>query len=102
MKYIEKIKRTYENRVSIEYEYINENTIYIRNITSSFKKEGNGTKALKNFLNEFKMCNIYLCASDEHGTDKNILFKWYEKMGFSICEDVINNLCMTHIKKRSV
>lgn len=99
VRYIEKIKRTYENMVVIEYEYINKNTIYIRNINSSFKQEGNGTKALKSFLDEFKMCNIYLAASNEHGTDEDILFKWYKNLGFSLCDDVINNLCMTHLKE---
>lgn len=99
MKYIEKIKRTYENRVVIEYEYIDTKSIYIRNIKSSFKREGNGTASLQDFLSEFENYNIYLCATDEHGTEKKILDRWYAKMGFSLCDKVINNICMTHIKQ---
>lgn len=99
MRYIEKLTRTYENNVVIEYEYINKNTIYIRNIKSTFKQEGNGTEALQDFLSEFEDYNIYLCATDEHGTDEKVLFKWYEKMGFTLCEDVVNNLSMTHCRK---
>lgn len=100
MKHIEKITRTYENRVVIEYEYIDAKNIYIRNIKSSFKQEGNGTEALKNFLSDFKDYNIYLCATDEYGTDKKILDRWYVKIGFCPCDEVINNLCMTHVLDR--
>lgn len=100
MKHIEKITRTYENRVIIEYEYIDSNNIYIRNIKSSFKQEGNGTEALQDFLFEFKDYDIYLCATDEHGTNKEILDRWYAKMGFSLCDKVINNICMTHTKQK--
>lgn len=99
MRHIEKIIRTYENMVVIEYEYIDASNIYIRNIKSSFKQEGNGTEALQDFITDFKDCNIYLCATDEHGTDKKILNRWYEKIGFSLCDEVMNNICMTHVLK---
>lgn len=100
MKHIEKVIRTYENMVVIEYEYIDASNIYIRNIKSSFKQEGNGTEALQDFLSEFKDYDIYLCATDEHGTNKEILNRWYAKMEFSLCDKVINNICMTHIKQK--
>lgn len=101
MIYIEKITRTYENRVIIEYEYVNAEIIYIRSIKSSFKREGNATKALQNFLSEFKEYTIYLCATDEHGTKREVLDRWYEKMGFDTCNKIINNICMTHVKNKA-
>ena len=100
MKHIEKVIRTYENMVVIEYEYIDTSNIYICSIKSSFKQEGNGTEALQDFITEFKNYNIYLCATGEHGTNKDILYRWYAKMGFSICDKAIKNICMTHIKPK--
>lgn len=102
MRYIEKLVRTYENNVIVEYEYIGKNIIHIRKIRSSFRQEGNGTKALQSFIDEFREYNLYLNASSEHGTDENVLHRWYEKLGFATCEEVINNLCMTHVLKAKV
>ena len=99
MKHIEKIIRSYENWVVIEYEYLNQNSIYIRSIKSSCSKMGNGTELLKDFLSEFKEYDIYLYATDEHGTDLEVLNKWYKKLGFDTCDKVINNLCTTHLRK---
>ena len=98
--YYEIIKRTYNNVVTIEYEYLNEHNVYIHSIVSPvIKREGRGTEALQEFLQEFEKYNIYLYSSDECRTDKAILDKWYEKNGFVKCNNHLLKYNVTHWKK---
>jgi hypothetical protein len=80
--FFEEIERVYSNGVTIKYERLNENDIFLHTIKSNIRMQGNATTALKAFLDEFKTFNIYIFSSSELGTDKNILDKWYEKLGF--------------------
>lgn len=86
--YSEIITRNYNNNVTIKYEIINNYDIYIVAINSSFKQQGNATKSLNLFLEEFSNKNIYLFASSENGTDLKILNKWYESLGFDKCKNL--------------
>lgn len=83
--YYEKVKRVYLNGVTVEYEKFSETDIYIHSIHSQLKHQGRGTDALKHFLQENNNCDIYLFASSEHGTDVEMLNKWYKKLGFECC-----------------
>jgi hypothetical protein len=78
----EEIKRTYDNGVTIVYEDLGNNSIYIHSIFSLIKRQGNANITLNAFLDEFKTKNIFLFSSSELGTDKQTLDTWYEKFGF--------------------
>lgn len=88
LSFYEESKRVYSNSVSITYEKINDEDLYIHSVISTLKRDGRGTVALKQFLNEFKVYNIYILSSSELGTSNEILDKWYEKLGF---EKVVNS-----------
>lgn len=101
LSYHETIKRTYSNNVTIIYEIIDNDNIYIHSIESFIKQLGNGTNALNSFIVKFDKFNIYVFSSSELGTDKEILDRWYEKLNFKR----INNLDnipynITHVKYR--
>ena len=104
MNWHEEIRRGYDNGVAITYESIDEENLYIHSITSMNKMNGIGTETFINFLNEFKGKNIYIFSSDELGTDKKILDKWYKKLGFIVCSNDIGGIpynC-THVKVKSI
>lgn len=102
LKYNEEIVRTYSNFVTITYEYIDNATIYINLIRSDIPNKGNGTQAMNQFLYENKEYNIYIFSSNELGTAKEILDKWYKSLGFVECDNINFKYNVTHVKKRNV
>jgi hypothetical protein len=82
LSFYEELKRVYSNRVTIIYEHINDESLYLHSIISTRRREGNADEALNDFLEEFKTKNVYVFSSSELGFDKAILDKWYEKLGF--------------------
>ncbi len=88
MNFYEKIIRQYSNRVSIMYEVIDENNIYINSILSVHKRKGYANDSMRQFINEHKDKNIFLFSSSELGTDRSILDKWYKHLGFEEHENV--------------
>lgn len=100
LSYYEKIERHYSNGVLIIYENIDVENLYIHTITSLCPKQGNATMALNAFLNEFKKENIYIFSTSELGTSKEVLNKWYEKMGFIRVNNLIHiPYNITHLKQ---
>lgn len=100
MKFREECLRIYDNMVTIKYEKIGSDKIYIHSITSLNKKQGNATKSLEHFITEFSGYDIYLYSSAELGTEKDILDRWYSKLGFKKCNrnDLPYNI--THVLER--
>lgn len=86
MEYYETITRSYVNGVRIGYEFLSEKEIYIHSVESRIKKCGNGTDAMQHFIQSFSGYNIYLYSSDELGTGREILDKWYSRLGFLDCD----------------
>ena len=86
MEYYEITTRSYANGVEVGYEFLSEKEVYIHSIESHLKKCGNGTDAMKHFIQSFSGFNIYLYSSDELGTGREILDKWYSSMGFLDCD----------------
>lgn len=99
MAFYEMIVRSYANGVRIEYEFLSEKVLYIHFIESHLKKRGNGTEALKHFIHTFSGFDIYIYSSDELGTDKEVLDRWYSSLGFLECNNRNLKYNVTHYIK---
>jgi hypothetical protein len=100
LSWCEEIKRLYNNGVTIIYEIIDKDNIYLHSINSICKKKGYGTETLNNFIKEFEEKNIYIFSSSELGTDRELLNNWYEKLGFIRTENLDHiPYNITHFKK---
>ena len=97
--YYENIIRTYNNLVTINYEFV-DNYIFLDSIVASIKKDGRGTEALVSFLEDFKQYDIYIFCSNELGTDAGILDKWYQSLGFEKCSHKNMKYNVTHVKRK--
>ena len=100
LKYHEERVRKYSNLVTITYECIEDAVIYINSIRSEIPNRGNGTQAMKKFLDEHKKYDIYIFSSSELGTSKEVLDKWYESLGFMKCDRKDLKYNVTHMKPK--
>lgn len=102
MYFTEEITRNYSNMVKIVYEIIDEHRVYIHSIISNIQRQGNATQALQSFLEEYSNSEIYLYASNELGTSKEVLDIWYKKLGFEEieCNDLPYNV--THFLRADI
>ncbi|NFH01595.1 hypothetical protein FC831_15230 [Clostridium botulinum] len=82
MNYYEEIVRHYSNGVKIVYEILDNENIYISSIISINKKQGRATESLNVFIKDFKDYNLFIFATNELGTNREILYKWYKRLGF--------------------
>lgn len=99
MDFYETITRSYGNGVKIEYEFLSEKQLYIHSIESHIKNCGNGTEALKQFIQTFSGFDIYIYSSDELGTDREVLDRWYCSLGFIKCNNRNLKYNVTHYIK---
>lgn len=98
MNFYEEITRRYVNGFVIKYEVLNSDNIYIHSVYSRNCKRGKGTESMRMFLEEFSNKNIYLFSTDEMGTEKSILDKWYERLGFKLSKEDSLPYNVTHCK----
>ena len=82
--------------VEIFYEHIPKG-IYIYSIISKQPRQGNGTKALREFIDLFgEYSDLWLFCDDELGTDTDTLYSWYAKFGFVPTKELISEYNVTH------
>lgn len=82
--------------VEIFYERVSKG-IYIYSIISARPRQGNGTKALREFIGRFgEYSDLWLYCDDELGTDTETLCRWYEKFGFVQTKERISEYNVTH------
>ena len=71
--------------------------IYIYSIISKQPRQGNGTKALREFIDLFgESSDLWLFCDDELGTDTDTLYSWYAKFGFVPTKERISEYNVTH------